>query len=246
MTYDKWRATIDPKVKGTWNLHSFFPSDVEFFVILSSMSGVMGNAGQANYSAGNTYEDAFAHYRRGIGLAATSLDIGLVTDADHFGEGSTFSVTSEEYIKKYSHWSSMQVTLRELLIVLRMVLRGDGEASSFAQLLIGVGDGIQRRHDGTGWQEDRKFDHRIDSSATAAGPEAGQRSIGERMRRAQDIAEVTTVVEDAIRAKIADATALAAADIDLGKPLFTFGSKETQPPTPPLALPFPVHAHRKG
>lgn len=191
------------------------------------MSGIMGNAGQANYSAGNTYEDAFAHYRRSLGLAATSLDIGLVIDADHFGEGSTFNVTSDEYVKKHSHWSSAQITLRELLIVLRAVLRGDGEASWFPQLLVGVGDGIQRRHDGTGWQEDRKFDHRIDFSATIAGAEAGQGSMRERMRRAQGVAEVASAVEDAIRANIADGTASAAADIDVDKPLFTFGSKES-------------------
>lgn len=43
-----FRDALKPKVDGTWNLHTLLPPDVDFFVMLSSASGVTGTRGQAN------------------------------------------------------------------------------------------------------------------------------------------------------------------------------------------------------
>ena len=67
-----------PKIQGSWNLHELLPKDMDFFVALASSSGIVGNQGQANYAAGNTYEDALACYRRSQGLPAVSLDLGMI------------------------------------------------------------------------------------------------------------------------------------------------------------------------
>ncbi|KAI8246120.1 Highly reducing polyketide synthase FUM1 [Colletotrichum sp. SAR 10_96] len=84
MTWDDWTAVVDPKVRGAWNLHNTLRrrrrEKLDFFVLFSSVSGIVGQRGQANYNAANAFLDAFALYRRGLGLPASVLDLGIVGD----------------------------------------------------------------------------------------------------------------------------------------------------------------------
>jgi hypothetical protein len=78
MTFEDWAAAVAPKVQGTWNLHNAITADLDFFILCSSYSGIVGQWGQANYAAANTFLDAFVQYRHGNGLAASVLDIGVM------------------------------------------------------------------------------------------------------------------------------------------------------------------------
>ncbi|KAG9713115.1 putative polyketide synthase, partial [Aureobasidium melanogenum] len=52
MTLDDFSAVVNPKVAGTLNLHnSLGTSELDFFIALSSVAGVVGNRGQAAYAA---------------------------------------------------------------------------------------------------------------------------------------------------------------------------------------------------
>ncbi|KAB8239754.1 uncharacterized protein BDW43DRAFT_259102 [Aspergillus alliaceus] len=85
-SYDDWITCTRPKIQGSWNLHEALPKDLDFFVMLSSISGVIGNPGQANYSAGNVYKDALAYFRRRQGAKAVALDLGAVRDIGYLAE----------------------------------------------------------------------------------------------------------------------------------------------------------------
>jgi acyl carrier protein len=77
MSYSQWTEGIQSKVPTSWNLHTLLP-DVDFFILLSSVSGIIGNPGQANYAAGCTFQDALARYRVKHGQNATSIDLGVM------------------------------------------------------------------------------------------------------------------------------------------------------------------------
>jgi len=81
MTDAEFFRAIEPKVFGAWNLHQATREQkLDFFVMYSSVAGLLGSPGQANYAAANTFLDALCRARNANGLAGTSIQWGPFTD----------------------------------------------------------------------------------------------------------------------------------------------------------------------
>ena len=89
MSVEEFHEALRPKVKGTWNLHNIALEQnmpLDFFTMLSSVSGVVGQKAQANYAAANVFLDSFSTYRRGLGLPACTVDLGVIEDVGYISE----------------------------------------------------------------------------------------------------------------------------------------------------------------
>ncbi|MGW6982529.1 SDR family NAD(P)-dependent oxidoreductase [Streptomyces sp. NPDC054932] len=81
---ERFRTATAPKINGAWNLHRQTRGEpLDFFVCYSSVSSVIGNSGQANYAAGNTFLDSLAHYRHALGLPALTVNWGPLKEVGY-------------------------------------------------------------------------------------------------------------------------------------------------------------------
>ena len=72
-------TVMQAKAVGAWNLHQISKEiTLDFFVLFSSVSALIGNSRQGNYAAANTFLDALACHRKAIGLPATSINWGAI------------------------------------------------------------------------------------------------------------------------------------------------------------------------
>jgi acyl transferase domain-containing protein len=72
-----WRV-MAAKVNGAWNLHALTLNEpLDFFVLYSSVAGLLGSSGQANHAAANAFMDALAHERCARGWPALSINWGV-------------------------------------------------------------------------------------------------------------------------------------------------------------------------
>lgn len=95
LTRDSLLAVTSSKVQGGWNLHEAARElELDFFVMYSSASALLGLVGGAGYAAANAFLDGLAQARRSLALPAVSVqwgafgEVGMLVSAK--GETSSF------------------------------------------------------------------------------------------------------------------------------------------------------------
>lgn len=230
LTYEQWQRGVLPKVAGSLNLHKYLP-DVSFFIMLSSNVGVVGHASQANYAAGNTFQDALARHRNANGLAAVAIDLGVVGSVG-FVAGASDS-TRERLEKTLS---SMIIPIERVLLLIEAAMSDPRRKNpDESQVIVGIVE-YESIPEGTSIKKDKRFATlRLGSSGkglAGAGATTGApttRTPDDLLKQAltNDAAltgsEVVELVTGVLASKLAKLFNIVAAEIDTGLPLSHFG-----------------------
>ena len=128
MSFDQLTDVVKPKVLGAINLDQLLKdTDLDFLVFVSSVNCVVGNVGQANYAASNTFLDAFVQYRQGLGMPASVIDIGVMEDVGYLA---TTNPGALEPLRASAYWMLIERDLVEALEL--MIWRSSGQSSPTA------------------------------------------------------------------------------------------------------------------
>jgi len=80
--WDRFENALSAKAYGAWYLHELTKDlSLDFFALFSSAVSFLGNRGQSNYAAANSFLDGLAVHRRQQGLPGVSIDWGAWAQA---------------------------------------------------------------------------------------------------------------------------------------------------------------------
>ncbi|KAK1468240.1 mycocerosic acid synthase [Colletotrichum melonis] len=234
MTLEEWNAAVNVKVAGSRNLWEVLiatkndDSTLDFFVMLSSLTSVTGNNGQANYSAGNSYQDAMARFLSSQGHNVIALDAPVLTDAG--------MVAARPMLREYLlsiGWASMSV--EELVNALDYHCRPRSESAELkvkgAQVIprlwlpkYSADEGAEQPK----WQHEPMYNHLVLHGAHNGGSMPGKqssakRSVGDLIAAAESLGDAEEAVLDALLGQLAKILSYELADLDPSKPLNSYG-----------------------
>ncbi|KAJ5833847.1 hypothetical protein N7474_002158 [Penicillium riverlandense] len=211
MSLDDFQAVVMGKVDGAWNLHhGLADSPLDFFIALSSVAGVVGNRGQAAYSAANVFLDGFMEYRRSLGLPGTSIDLAAVSDVGYLAD-----TDAERQAEVLKNIGSQTVDESEVLALLAAAITGDLDRSSGGQCITGLGlDGGVDNF----WAQDTKFSALYEAAKAKLGhgPQLSEPTVPLRVKL-QTVADKETALQvcySALAAKLSQVLVISPEDMD--------------------------------
>ncbi|EWG35889.1 hypothetical protein FVEG_00079 [Fusarium verticillioides 7600] len=227
MTFQQWNLTMRSKINTSKNLHELLPKDLNFFILLSSLAGVVGQMASANYAGGCAYQDALAKCRRAQGLNALSLDIGWMSNIGIIAE-------KEEYQRQRQTSNDMQpIDDIELLALLNLCCDPNNPMElpplSEGQVLFGLrtpADILSEGQQPPALLERpllNAFSFLASSSNTPDQAVDHSENARDTFQKSSDTRERQQVVIRAIAAKLARAMSISPDDVEPSKPLSLYG-----------------------
>ncbi|KAK7920492.1 polyketide synthase [Apiospora marii] len=225
MPHASWEAALAPKCRGTWNLHRHVPADVDFFVMLSSICGIVGNRGQSNYAAGNTFQDALATYRRARGMAASCLDLGNILSVGYIAENAEMLNANPMFF--FAHDG---VREDEFLSFIEFHLDRERAADvGKSQVAVGLATSADFRSRGLPeptFMKTPLFAQLRSAGNVASGGGAGEEggvSVSNALKFADSLDAAAELVQDALVKRLSRVMTIPIEDIDAGKPIHAYG-----------------------
>ncbi|GKZ38051.1 hypothetical protein AbraIFM66950_009965 [Aspergillus brasiliensis] len=219
MTLEDYNTVLGPKHAGTWNLHNYLPKDLDWFIMLSSISGIIGNATQAAYAAGSTFMDAFAAYRNSLGLPSISLDLGVITDVGYLAENPELASKME----KQGFQGTDTTTLMSLIKA--AIESAMDQTLARSQIITGLGT----------WNPDHSLPHFdaplfahfrrsfINATGDDSTTDSSLDTIRDRLQMAKSVNEAIAIIYSTLSARVASHLSIPVQRIDTNDPITEYG-----------------------
>ncbi|RYP69621.1 hypothetical protein DL769_005241 [Monosporascus sp. CRB-8-3] len=200
MTLEQLLQVTKPKVEGSVYLNELFQENtLDFFVFFSSASSVIGNNGQANYAAANTFMASLAEQRRRHGLAASVIDIGPVFGVGYIARAAEGSVISNVALQAGAFVRTSERDFHQLFG--EAVLAGFPGSTANVELVSGVRRVSQREERQPVWISWPRMSHFILSREGAEDQATtntqGNIPVKERLAKTQRHEQVYDIIWDA-------------------------------------------------
>ncbi|KAF2014709.1 ketoacyl-synt-domain-containing protein [Aaosphaeria arxii CBS 175.79] len=224
MTYDDWNVSTQAKIATSINLDKLLPAGMDFFIFLSSLSGIVGTTGQANYAAGNTFQDALAQSRIDKGERAIAIDlgamnkVGVIAENEHLGKvarNTMLPVEEEELLALLDHYCLLEDRVSGSPQTLVGLPTGSAEQSAEAQLPAAYAHSL--------FSHIRKLGRDESGNSSTAGTGNENEDYGRQFKAAGSLAEAAAIVMKGFVKKLSRTLSLTAEDIDTTKALHQYG-----------------------
>ena len=224
MTAEDFNIPSRSKVQGTWNLHTNLPKGMDFFILLSSTSAVIGNRGQSNYASACTYQDALARHRVSLGEKCRSLNLGMVTEVGVVAEKQQL----EDALKVAGYRGIKEA---EFLALLEYLCDPALEIASplDSQLVTGLVtlDSIRSKGlEGMFWMRKPMFRGLCQKGPAREGLAKDQTAISYEtlLKAASSHAAAATIITAGLTKKLSKALSIPEEDVDAENPIYTLGA----------------------
>jgi hybrid polyketide synthase/nonribosomal peptide synthetase ACE1 len=157
LTFENLTKVLDPKVTGTQLLDElFYDAPLEFFVVMSSLTSIVGNSGQSNYTAANMFMVALAEQRRQRGVAGSSIAISSLIGIGYVERSENFS---SDYFENIGYRNISEQDLHQLFA--EAILVGRPGCTESSEIATGLQPFYPERNSKAQFFDDIRFDHFI-------------------------------------------------------------------------------------
>ncbi|ORY61265.1 putative polyketide synthase [Pseudomassariella vexata] len=222
MTYEQFMGVARPKVLGSVYLDRIFDHQpLDFFIFFSSINGVVGNLGQANYTAANMFMCAMAANRRKRGLTACALDVGAIVGAGYMERESSKAL--DLTVSKMALMHLSEEDFHQLFA--EGIEAGLPNSRDGPEVSTGLLDVAANADERPRWCKDPKFLHFINHRTGSSGEKSRQAaslSIADMLKGCKTEGELLKVIQDTFAAQLRNILQMTTPD----KHLMTMRSSE--------------------